>query len=141
MERLEDLQLENLKIYQDDALYTFTSDSVLLSRFATVKKNDVVADFCAGSGIVGLHLYGLNKDKVQSVTLFEMQPALYELSKKTITYNNLEHVFSAINTKVQQIDNSYFNKFSPELTFYVSCNLIIQIMMYKQFSSFVRTCK
>ncbi len=117
MERLEDLQLENIKIYQDDALYTFTSDSVLLSKFATVKKGDVVADFCAGSGIVGLHLYGLNKDKVKSVTLFEMQPALYELSKKTITYNNLEHIFSAINTKVQQIDHSYHNKFSL-----ITCN-------------------
>ena len=61
MERLEDLQINGYKIYQDDKLYHFTSDSVLLSRFTSVKKNDVVADFCSGSGIVGLHLFALNK--------------------------------------------------------------------------------
>ena len=69
MLKLEDLSLEGLKIYQDDKLYRFTSDSVLLSRFVKVKKGDVVADFCSGSGIVGLHLYGLNKT-IKSVTLF-----------------------------------------------------------------------
>ena len=30
----EDLGLCGIKIYQDDELYRFTSDSVLLSRFA-----------------------------------------------------------------------------------------------------------
>ena len=73
MIRLEDLNLLNLKIFQDDELYCFTSDAVLLSRFATVKKGDVVADFCSGSGIVGLNFYALNKDMVKSVTLVELQ--------------------------------------------------------------------
>lgn len=117
MQRLEDLLLENLKIFQDDELYTFTSDSVLLSKFATVKKGDVVADFCSGSGIVGLHLYGLNKQKIDSVTLFEMQTPLYELSKKTIEYNGLEGIFTAINSKVQQIPSSYNGLFSL-----ITCN-------------------
>ena len=42
MERLEDLFIDNLKIYQNDELYCFTSDAVLLSKFATVKKGDKV---------------------------------------------------------------------------------------------------
>ena len=112
MERLEDLNLNNLKIYQDDDLYKFTSDSIILSRFAKVKKGDKVADFCAGSGIVGLHLYGLNDKIIDSVTLFEMQNSLYEMSKKTILYNKLESVFSAVNVKVQDIDKEYNEKFS-----------------------------
>lgn len=112
MERLEDLNLLNLKIYQDDTLYKFTSDSVILSRFAHCKKGDKVADFCAGSGIVGLHLYGLNSKIIDSVTLFEMQNSLYEMSKKTILYNKLEKVFSAVNVKVQDIDKEYNEKFS-----------------------------
>ena len=112
MERLEDLNLMNLKIYQDDELYTFTSDSVLLSKFAKVKKHDTVADFCAGSGIVGFHLYGLNDALIDSVTLFEMQKPLYEISVKSIKYNNLEQTFSAINTKLQDIESSYNGKFS-----------------------------
>ncbi len=117
MIRIEDLNLQGLKIYQDDELYTFTSDSVLLSKFATVKKGDTVADFCAGSGIVGLHLYGLNKEKILNVTLIEMQTELYELSKKSIEHNRLEDVFFAVNCKVQDVTNDYAGKFSL-----ITCN-------------------
>ncbi len=114
---LEDLNLEGLKIYQDDCLYRFTSDAVLLSKFAKVKKGDVVADFCSGSGIVGVHLYGLNKNLIESVTLFEMQVELFELSKKTIEYNNLQEKIFAINTRVQDISTSFAGKFSL-----ITCN-------------------
>ena len=111
MERLEDLNLNGLKIYQDDEKYCFTSDAVLLSRFARVKKGDVVADFCAGSGIVGIHLYGLNPD-LKSVTLFEMQKSLFDLSVKSIAENNLQDIFFAENCKVQDIDQKYNGYFS-----------------------------
>lgn len=47
------------KIIQNTALYRFTSDSVLLSRFARAKCGDSVADFCSGSGVVGFHLCAL----------------------------------------------------------------------------------
>lgn len=112
MEQLEDLQLLGLKIFQDDNLYRFTSDSVLLSRFARVKSGDKVADFCSGSGIVGFHLYGLNANLVESVTLFEMQKPLFNLSIKSIEYNNLKEKFSAVNTRLQDIGNEYVGKFS-----------------------------
>ncbi len=114
---LEDLNLEGLKIYQDDNLYRFTSDAVLLSRFAKVKKGDVVADFCSGSGIVGIHLYGLNKNLIKSVTLFEMQEELFELSKKTIEYNNLAKIINAVNIRVQDMGSLYAGKFSL-----ITCN-------------------
>ncbi|MFR1982763.1 MAG: hypothetical protein ACLS4Z_02795 [Christensenellaceae bacterium] len=51
----EDMLIDGLKIVQDTRLYRFTSDSVLLSRFARAKAGDKVADFCAGSGIVAFH--------------------------------------------------------------------------------------
>ena len=112
MERIEDLGINGLKIYQDDALYKFTSDSVLLTRFARVKKGDIVADFCSGSGIVGLHLFALNPELIESVTLFELQRPLYDLSLKSININSLEDKFNAVNVRVQDIDNSYNGKFS-----------------------------
>ena len=40
---------EDKKIIQNTKLYRFTSDSVLLSRFARFKYGDRVADFCSGS--------------------------------------------------------------------------------------------
>ena len=112
MERLEDLNLNGIKIYQDDDLYHFTSDSVLLSKFARVKKGDMVADFCSGSGIVGFHLYGLNQDLINSVTFFEMQQPLFELSKKSIELNGLSNKFFAVNTRLQDIGFEYAGKFS-----------------------------
>ena len=112
MIRLEDLDLSNLKIYQDDELYCFTSDAVLLSRFTKVKKGEVVADFCSGSGIVGLHLYGLNAELIKSVTLFELQKPLYDLSVKSIELNRLERTFTAVNTDLNHLDKDYNGKFS-----------------------------
>lgn len=111
MIKLEDVGINNLKIYQDDRLYRFTSDSVLLSKFAKAKKGDKVADFCAGSGIVGLHLYALNEG-IDSVTLFEMQSELSQLSLLTIKENNLENKFSVVNTKIQDIGTSRSGEFS-----------------------------
>lgn len=112
MLKLEDLNIAGLKIYQDDDLYCFTSDAVLLSRFAIVKKGDVVADFCSGSGIVGFNLYGLNQNAVKSITFFELQKCMYDLSVKSIELNGLEQKFFAVNTPVQEIPSEYNERFS-----------------------------
>lgn len=112
MERLEELGINDYKIYQDDEGYCFTSDSVLLSRFARAKKGDKVADFCSGSGIVGLHFYALNDGSVNSVTLFEMQPELCALSLKTINANGLSEKFKVVNTRLQDIKSEYAGAFS-----------------------------
>ena len=108
----EDLMLNNLKIVQDKRYYRFTSDSILLSRFASCKKGEKVADFCAGSGIIGLHYYGLNMNKVKSVTLFELQEELYNLAQKSIEINGLENVFDICKGKLQQAPKSYNSTFS-----------------------------
>lgn len=111
MIRLESLQIEDYKIYQDSNLYCFTSDSILLSKFTSVKKNDIVADFCSGSGIVGLHLYALNP-KINQVHLFEMQQCMHNLAVETIKVNKLENKFFAHNIKLQDIGvefNGYFS--------------------------------
>jgi len=111
MERLEDLLIGGYKIYQDDELYHFTSDAVLLSKFVRVKKNDVVADFCSGSGIIGIHLYALNPI-IKSVTLFEMQKQMFDLSLKSIEYNKLQDKITAENCKLQDIPSSFNEQFS-----------------------------
>ena len=45
-EVLEDMLVDGLKMVQDTRLYRFTSDSVLLSRFAKARNGEKVADFC-----------------------------------------------------------------------------------------------
>ena len=111
-EVLEDMLIDGLKIVQDTRLYRFTSDSVLLSRFAKAKKWDKVADFCAGSGIVAFHFYALNKDVAGlDFTLFEMQKELADLAIKTAQYNGFEN-FTVENCKLQEIKEDYREKFS-----------------------------
>ncbi len=112
-EVLDDMMIEDLKIVQDTRLYRFTSDSVLLSRFAKPKNGDIVADFCAGSGIIAYHFYALHKNTVKnlSFTLFEMQDKLSKLSEKTAQYNGFDN-FSFVCGRLQDIDEKYREKFS-----------------------------
>ena len=111
-EVLEDMMIDGLKIVQDTRLYRFTSDSVLLSRFAKAKKKDRVADFCAGSGIVAFHFYALNKSAPGlTFTLFEMQKSLSDLSKKTAVYNDFDN-FEIVNCKLQDIPEEYREQYS-----------------------------
>ncbi len=112
MESIEFLEELNLKVVQDTELYCFTSDSILLSKFAKAKNGEVVADFCSGSGVVGFNFYGLNSDKINSVTFFELQKPLYDLSVKSIKLNQLENKFFAVNTRLQDIGNEYVGRFS-----------------------------
>ncbi len=112
-EVIEDMGIDGLKIVQDDALYRFTSDSVLLSRFARAKHGDEVADFCAGSGIVAFHFYALNRKSKKNLrfTLFEMQESLCSLSQKTAVLNGFDN-FSFCLGKLQEIPETYREKFS-----------------------------
>lgn len=109
----EDMLVDGLKIVQDTRLYRFTSDSVLLSRFATPKKNDVIADFCAGSGIVGFHFFALHKARFAQTpfTLFELQAPLLKLAEKTALLNGFTN-FRFENLPLQQIPTEYNERFS-----------------------------
>ena len=111
MKVIEKLLIGDYKIIQDTDYYRFTSDAVLLSRFLTAKRGETVADFCSGSGIVGLHFYAENKG-ISSVTLFEMQKELADMSRESVALNALSGVFTVENTRVQEIPAKYTEKFS-----------------------------
>ena len=100
---------EDKKIIQNTKLYRFTSDSVLLSRFARFKYGDRVADFCSGCGVVGFHFLCLNP-KTESLTLFEMQEQLADMSRRTAELNGFD--CEAVCTRLQDIGREYDDKFS-----------------------------
>ncbi len=97
------------KIIQNVNLYRFTSDSILLSRFARAKFGDKVADFCSGSGVVGFHFLCLNPC-ISSLTLFEMQSSLADMSRRTAELNGFD--CEIVCTRVQDIGREYDGKFS-----------------------------
>ena len=77
-----------------------------------MKKDDLVADFCSGSGIVGIHLFALNEDRIKSVTLFEMQKPLHDLACLSVKENDLLGKVFPVNSKVQDIGSERNEKFS-----------------------------
>ena len=97
------------KIIQNESLYRFTSDSILLSRFARAKAGDTVADFCSGSGVVGFHFLCLNP-RISSLTLFEMQDSLADMSRRTAEMNGFD--CTVVCTKLQDIPREFDDRFS-----------------------------
>ena len=97
------------KIIQNVNLYRFTSDSVLLSRFVKAKTGERVADFCAGCGVVGFHFLCLNPS-VESLTLFEMQPAMCDMAKRSAEMNGF--LCEIDEGRLQDIPRDFDDKFS-----------------------------
>ena len=54
MEELEDLECNNLKIWQDKKLYTFTSDAVILANFIKLKASETAVEIGGGSGVISV---------------------------------------------------------------------------------------
>ena len=99
---LEKLMIDDYVIYQSKDLYRFTSDAVMLSRFAESDKK-TVADICSGSGIIGLHYYALCKIKPQKVMLCELQKELADMSAASVKKNGLENIFTVINGEINAL--------------------------------------
>lgn len=64
-ERVDDLQLNGLKIIQNPEWFCFGTDAVLLSDFAAkgIKKDAVILDMCSGNGIISLLLSAKSRRK------------------------------------------------------------------------------
>ena len=121
------------KIIQNKNLYRFTSDSILLSRFARAKYGDVVADFCSGSGIVGLHFLCLN-GHISGVTLFEMQPSLSDMAARTIAFNGFENAL-AVCCRLQDIGREYDDPYWDTLLDQFSAEELMGIVAYGGFQT------
>ncbi len=107
-ERAEEL-FDGKIIIQNTGLYRFTSDSILLSRFAKGKLHDSVADFCAGSGAVGFHFMCLNPH-IKSMTMFELQHELADMAERTAEADGFD--VKIIEGRVQDTGAEYDGAFS-----------------------------
>jgi tRNA1Val (adenine37-N6)-methyltransferase len=76
-------------------------EPVLLSSFVTLKSPRKIADFGAGSGVMGL-LLALRFPKSR-VTLVEMQKALFDLCLRNIDDNGLSGRVDAIRIDIREI--------------------------------------
>ena len=87
-ETLEDLEREGLKIIQKEKGFRFGVDAVLLSDFAKIRKNDLVMDFCTGTGVLPILLYG--KSQAKGIMGIELQDEFAEMARRSVALNKIE---------------------------------------------------
>ena len=115
--RLDDLNLNGLKIYQETDYFCFGIDSVLLANFVNSNNSkNIIVDLCSGSGVIPVIMSA--KKKYNKIFAVELQREMYELLKENISINKLtdkiiginEDVknISVIQKKLQEIANSEF---------------------------------
>lgn len=103
-ERLDDLQLNKLKIIQNKKWFCYGIDSVLLSDFAKeIRENSTVLDLGAGNGILGLLLCG--KTKLKTIIGVEIQDEVCEMATRTILFNDLQDRFQMIHGDIKNVTN------------------------------------
>jgi len=98
-ERLEDLEYKGIKIIQREGYYRFTSDSVLLSNLADIRKGSKVLDMGTGSGIIAI-LIAVKKD-VSKVIGIEIQDVMADMAERSVQFNNLSDKIEIIKSDIK----------------------------------------
>lgn len=100
--RLDDLNLNGIKIYQETDYFCFGIDSVLIANFinSNSSKNNII-DLCSGSGVISI----IMSQKIKSNKIFavELQNEMFELLDINIKYNNLEDKIYGINCNINDL--------------------------------------
>lgn len=89
-ERIDDLQLNGMRIIQNKNLFCFGTDAVLLADFASgsIRKNSYVIDLCSGNGIIPILLS--QKTEATKIVGLEIQKKSADLAKRSVRLNKIE---------------------------------------------------
>ncbi len=103
-EKIEDLQIDDLKIIQNKTGFCFGIDSVLLSDFAKEIKEDArVLDLGTGTGIIATLL--CHKTRLKEIIGVEIQKEVCQMAQKSIKINKLEDKFKILNEDILNLEN------------------------------------
>lgn len=89
-ERIDDLQINGLKIIQNTQKFCFGIDAVLLANYVMEEsiKNKSILDLGTGTGIIPLILWG--KSEPKEITALEIQRDMVEMARRSMKLNHLE---------------------------------------------------
>ncbi len=98
--------------------YRFSIDPVLLAHFVRLGKDETLLDLGAGCGVLGLILLYRAASKIRSLTAFELQAGLAELSRDNMRLNRFQEKMKVVEGDLRNI----FNFLEAEAYSTVVCN-------------------
>ena len=109
-EIIDDLELNNLKIIQNNNGFKFGIDSILLSDFAKkIKKDSIVLDIGTGTGIISILLSA--KTEANKIIGIEIQREVADMAKRSVILNKLENKIEIINDDINNIEKYFENNY------------------------------
>lgn len=102
-ERIDDLQINGLRIIQDPAGFCFGIDAVLLSHFIRVKNNEQMVEFGTGTGVIPILLSA--RTSFQKIYAFEVQPEVANMAKRSVFMNHLEDKIEIVEDNLVDVLN------------------------------------
>lgn len=110
------LGYKDIKIIQDNEMFNFSLDSVLLPNFVTInKKTNNILDIGCGNAPIPLILSTKTKAHITGI---EIQKKVYDLAIETIKINNKQNQIEIINDDI----NNYYKKIETDQYDIITCN-------------------
>ena len=110
------LGYKDLKIVQDNDMFNFSLDSVLLPNFVTInKKIDKILDIGCGNAPIPLILSTKTNAKITGV---EIQKEVYDLAIESIRINNKDDQINIVNSDI----NDYYKEIETDSFDVITCN-------------------
>lgn len=104
-ERLDDLQRNGYKIIQNEKLFCFGMDAVLLAAFARVREGEQVLDLGTGTGVIPILLEARTRGK--SFAGLEICGTSADMARRSVQYNHLEEKVSIIQGDIKEADRIF----------------------------------
>ena len=114
-ERIDYLIKEGYEIIQNDDVFSFSTDALLLGYLTEVRKNDRIMDLCSGNGVIPLLLAAKCNQDIEGI---EIQSQLVDMARRSFERNDLEE---RLTMHLMDLNNVY-DTFKPSQYTLVTCN-------------------
>lgn len=99
-ERIDELQRNGYRIIQNEKLFCFGMDAVLLSGFAKVKEGERVLDLGTGTGIIPILLAAKTAGK--HFTGLEISETSVDMARRSVALNGLEERLEIVRGDIKE---------------------------------------
>ena len=114
-ERVDHLIKEGYEIIQNDEVFSFSTDALLLGYLTEVRKNDKVMDLCSGNGVIPLLLAAKSTQPIEGI---EIQEQLVSMARRSFKLNDLNDRLTMHHMDLKDV----YQTFQPAQYTLVTCN-------------------